>query len=553
MSTPSGLFATQDINLVADVPHDFVVPISMLVAGASGTVTSNSIHVVSLSGDEFTVYGLNQRSQSSDAFLVLPTDVLGTSYVHADWHALFESQLLVVATQAGTTVTVQRTFAPELNFNLNAGQAVYITRPGDQYPGLSGSNVTSNFPVALFGGNRCTNVPQGVFACDHIQEQIPPEVTLSNEWVTSPLATRLAGDVFRFISTVDGTQLFRNGAPAGVYNRGQVVDFDIGSGTAEHITASQPALLVQYCKGQGADGVVSDPFMMMVTPVSQYPNRAVVVNAPFGGFSSHFINLVAETAITGAVTVDGGAVGGWTAVGVSGYSYTQVAVSAGTHTVQAPPAKGVSVNVYGIGSFDSYGYPGGARYAPLQGCTPTPTVPGDGLDNDCDGRIDEELRNGIDDDGDGLIDEDLAVQLCDDADCDDGDGCTRDYCNDQDQCVNEVDLSLVGDSCCPKRGECSECEEDWQCITGACTKANPSDAIGQCARVDGRPCDPCPGNYGYDWEGDCRTSCVYCRHCGPGYYCTQGGCVARRAAGSPCEIDAQCQSDVCVSGECAAL
>jgi len=35
-------------------------------------------------------------------------------------------------------------------------------------------------------------------------------------------------------------------------------------------------------------------------------------------------------------------------------------------------------------------------------------VANDGKDNDCDGRVDEELINGIDDDGDGKIDEDTA-------------------------------------------------------------------------------------------------------------------------------------------------
>lgn len=36
--------------------------------------------------------------------------------------------------------------------------------------------------------------------------------------------------------------------------------------------------------------------------------------------------------------------------------------------------------------------------------------PGDNIDNDCDGKTDEEpdAFNGIDDDGDGLIDEDVA-------------------------------------------------------------------------------------------------------------------------------------------------
>lgn len=36
--------------------------------------------------------------------------------------------------------------------------------------------------------------------------------------------------------------------------------------------------------------------------------------------------------------------------------------------------------------------------------------PADGEDNDCDGRVDEEVRNYADDDGDGLVDEDLAHQ-----------------------------------------------------------------------------------------------------------------------------------------------
>ena len=36
-------------------------------------------------------------------------------------------------------------------------------------------------------------------------------------------------------------------------------------------------------------------------------------------------------------------------------------------------------------------------------------MPGDGVDNDCDGRIDEEVKDGKDDDGDRVIDEDLQL------------------------------------------------------------------------------------------------------------------------------------------------
>ena len=38
----------------------------------------------------------------------------------------------------------------------------------------------------------------------------------------------------------------------------------------------------------------------------------------------------------------------------------------------------------------------------------TVPVEGDGIDNDCDGSIDEETKDTRDDDGDGFIDEDLS-------------------------------------------------------------------------------------------------------------------------------------------------
>ena len=40
-------------------------------------------------------------------------------------------------------------------------------------------------------------------------------------------------------------------------------------------------------------------------------------------------------------------------------------------------------------------------------CEVTDTLPGDSIDNDCDGKIDEEMKDGKDNDGDGKVDEDL--------------------------------------------------------------------------------------------------------------------------------------------------
>ena len=45
----------------------------------------------------------------------------------------------------------------------------------------------------------------------------------------------------------------------------------------------------------------------------------------------------------------------------------------------------------------------------MKQCAKSKTEPGDGLDNDCDGNIDEEILNEKDDDGDGKLDEDLQL------------------------------------------------------------------------------------------------------------------------------------------------
>ena len=44
-------------------------------------------------------------------------------------------------------------------------------------------------------------------------------------------------------------------------------------------------------------------------------------------------------------------------------------------------------------------------------CQVTQTEPADGIDNDCDGVIDEETKDGIDNDGDGRVDEDLELVM----------------------------------------------------------------------------------------------------------------------------------------------
>eukprot|EP00058_Branchiostoma_floridae_P010579 XP_002596067.1 hypothetical protein BRAFLDRAFT_66202 [Branchiostoma floridae] len=148
-------------------------------------------------------------------------------------------------------------------------------------------------------------------------------------------------------------------------NAGEFWEIDVPSDEYRHVTSSEPVLLVQYSKSNDADDTQTDPFMMIIPPVAQFETEYTFSTVElFSTLSrrTHHINLVIS---------------------------------------------------YGFVTPESYGYPGGLRLSRIAAsCSTTTPVPADRVDNDCDGRVDEELLNGIDDDGDGLIDEDLAIGNC---------------------------------------------------------------------------------------------------------------------------------------------
>jgi len=165
----------------------------------------------------------------------------------------------------------------------------------------------------------------------------------------------------------------------------------------------------------------------------------------------------------------------------------------------------------------------------------------DGLDNDCDGRVDEELPtracvgtpnplgacpgiercegargwacdapaakaeicDGLDNDCDGIVDDGL---------CDDGNSCTRDIC----------DAATGGCTFVPSSGPCDDgdvCTRSDLCFDGACTGT------------------PIVCNDGNDCTSDSCDPFAGCRHV--------------VANGAPCETGNLCTVDTCREGVCA--
>ena len=63
---------------------------------------------------------------------------------------------------------------------------------------LTGTVVSANKPVAVFSGSEWTSVGADKMG-DHLVEQMPPTPTWGWDFITVPIATRRAGDIFRVL------------------------------------------------------------------------------------------------------------------------------------------------------------------------------------------------------------------------------------------------------------------------------------------------------------------------------------------------------------------
>ena len=209
-----------------------------------------------------------------------------------------------------------------------------------------------------------------------------------------------------------------------------------------------------------------------------------------------------------------------------------------------------------------------------------------GQDDDCDGRIDEELRNacglcggepaetcnGLDDDCDGEIDDEApceANQICRTGRCQDacqqnecpgGFVCIEGYC----ATVCEAVMCDEGELC-QDEGLCIDpcvgvqCEQGLACVAGEC---RTDDCTGwgcpegqRCGQAGCEP-DPCAGvnceAESFCLGGRCVASCAVVS-CPLGERCTDGECVADACADLPCPDGQRCQEGACVADPCVDL
>jgi uncharacterized protein (TIGR02145 family) len=351
----------QNFTVVPGIVTEVILPYEVaLVAG----IEDKGIHVVA--NDPISLYGLNRKTASTDAYLALPVNALGLDYTIVSYTTTYAgkgSSFCAVAAQNGTTLTVYNHQTNSTStINLNQGQTYYVKAPviGED---ITGSRIQSNVPVAVFGSVEATYVPAGCSALDHIVEQMFPYYSWGKNFITVPLAGRDAsGDIFRIVAAEDGTNISINGTLTTTINTGDFYETNLTGFNS--ITTSKATILAQFAKSFTCSGnITGDPFMMLIPPREQFLTNYTVTTLT--GFSSHWVNIVAPDYALNAIYQDGVLipVSAFTQVGTTGFYGAQRSVLPGAHTFNSTFPFGVFV--YGWNPADSYGYPGGCSLSPV--------------------------------------------------------------------------------------------------------------------------------------------------------------------------------------------
>lgn len=342
------------------------VPVTYMASG-SENIESKGIHVVS--NDSISLFAMNYKNASFDAALILPTPTLGDDYYVMAYEGLstssYPSECLITSAQDNATIEITPSVKTKagkaagvpFTIVLNKGE-VYQIQGYSNYD-LTGTRVRSysGAPIAVYGGGVCVNVG-GCTYCDHIYEQMYPITTWGKSFVLVPLKTRNE-DVYRVIASENGTVVTINGSSNITLNAGKYYEFKVQQ-AAQTVEATCPIAVAQYSEGKSCDGIAGDPFIIMLSPNDQTLSKATFVEINTSMIDKYYINIVAQTANTSLVKLDGTSIASSFATVPANtlYSYAQITSTAGAHTLETD--SGFIAYVYGFGTAESYGYAAGA-------------------------------------------------------------------------------------------------------------------------------------------------------------------------------------------------
>lgn len=337
------------------------------------------------------VTAINRTQFTTDALLALPINALGREYIVASARSVgssiqeLPSQFVIAAPYDDTQVQI--TFSDDTP-NHREGETITVTmNRGDVYSAMStgyggdltGSRIVASRPVALFGGQNCTYLPDENYpACDHLVEMLTPVESWGTLYHSLPFQNRTKGDTYRIFAGEPNAKIFINGelyATLSGVGGGEAfgwIEYRQDERTAMVFSSDKPISVAQYNNSQTYDNAsATDPFFIVLTPVEQYRSD-LIFTTPSDDFSMNWLGLIADSASLERMEIAKVGTNDWHRVrtypGAAGYrtfgehdgrGWAGLTLTILPGVWQIRGAEAMSAYLYGGGNFDSYGHPAG--------------------------------------------------------------------------------------------------------------------------------------------------------------------------------------------------
>ncbi len=365
------------------------------ITQAEQVLPNYGIHITA--DNEIAVYGLNHKLFSTDAFLAIPVDVLGTEYLTINYPSSSNGlgggntpgEFWIVSPFDGTNVTI----TPKDNTSGGSGPASPIQvrmNKGDVYlvqgmafdvsNDLTGSLIESDLPIAVFSGHVRAAIPKdfrnrnsSTTSRDHLVEQLAPVSAWGDSALVVPYRSSSLPDLVRVVSGEDENVITVNGNQVATLNKGEFYEIKQLSKPTS-INATNPIMVGQYMHtsiygtGGGGGQPYGDPAYAVLFPVEQFHTSYTFISVPLPAYQGgNFVNVVADASSVNNIVLDGKTLPSnlFAPIPNSGFYYAQLSLddkkltpnAQGTHNISGPKPFGITV--YGLGPVDSYSYPGG--------------------------------------------------------------------------------------------------------------------------------------------------------------------------------------------------
>ena len=379
MVTVSSLMMKDLLNttsIKAGKVSTFTVPVSFRMEGTR--IEKKGIEIKSTA--EIAVVGANFEPASSDAFLALPTSTLGKTYVVSTrLNTVRKSQNLVdigvISQRGGTIVTITlqtKGYFGYLGSNYTSGQSFTITLAKLETfhlmhsHDLSGTFITSNYPVAVVSGNPCDYVSYG--GCDHLVSFLLPVKTWGKHYILVPATDFKSTGNFYRVFTSQETIVKSRGLTANL-RRGEFLEISLkDNALSSFVSCSKPCQVVQYVKA-AVRSRKPDPSSIILPSTEHFATSYKAVPILKRQINAHYILIIIKERNKDALKLNkaSNVKLNWKKVNDKEYAWAIYNIDVPVDVESCNDAKfGLIVAGYGP-YYQSYGYPAGFNFPGVSG------------------------------------------------------------------------------------------------------------------------------------------------------------------------------------------